>query len=185
MHRRATFWSATVGIAFGATSLVLAASTSIDAPATVFDRAERMLSAQPDLTPEDRAIVEMVTLINIERGTRGLPFVHVDDRVVAAAHTHAADMAAMRQMQHLGSDGSDGGTRLTRAGYEWSLWAENIGAGFYDPKTLFDTWMNSAGHRSNMLGDFAAVGVGVVATPEGVPYWSLLLARAPDAPLQP
>lgn len=185
VHHRGIVLTVAAGLTLGTASLAAGASSSLDAPASVFHRARRIRPSQPDLTAEDQAIVDMVTLINIERGSRGLPFLHVDDRVNEAAHAHAADMAAMGEMQHTGSDGSDGGTRLTRAGFEWSTWAENIGAGFFDARTLFDTWMSSDGHRSNILGDFSAVGVGVVATSEGLPYWSLLVASEAYAPTQP
>jgi uncharacterized protein YkwD len=170
-------------LVLGTASLSVAASPAISGPARVDDRAQRVAPTfDAELTPEQRAVVEMVTLVNIERGNRGLPVLRLDDRASAAARAHAADMASMRLMQHVGSDGSDGGIRLTRAGYAWSSWGENIGAGFVDPGTLFTAWMNSEGHRANLLGDFTDVGVGVVATADGVPYWSLLVARALDVP---
>ena len=170
----------TSGLVLGTASLTVAASSTIHQPARVADRAHRLTPTfEPELTPEQRAIVELADLINIERGRRGLPFLRLDDRVSAAARAHAADMATVRRMQHLGSDGSDGGARLTRAGYGWTIWGENIGAGFLDPTTLFTSWMKSSDHRSNLLGDFSEIGIGVVATPDGVPYWSLLVARAP------
>ena len=161
----------------GTASLAVAASPDISAPAQVHDRAQRATPA-PDaaLTPEQRAVVEMATLVNVERGERGLPLLRLDERASAAARAHAADMATMRLMQHVGSDGSDGGDRLARAGFAWSAWGENIAAGFVDPRTLLAAWMNSEGHRANLLGDFTDVGVGVVATADGVPYWSLLVA---------
>lgn len=167
-------------MALATASLSSAATSRIDGAADVGDRAERLtLSYEEDLTPEERAVTEMVTLVNIERGNRGLPFLHVDDQVEAAALAHAADMAAMRQMRHLGSDGSDAGVRLERAGYVWTAWGENIGAGFLDPAPLVAAWLSSPEHRKHLLGDFQHIGVGAVATADGVPYWSLVVANAP------
>lgn len=169
----------------GTASLAVAASPVLQTPASVFDRAQRLNPTfEEELTPEERATVEMVTMINVERGSRGLPFLRLDDRMTRAALAHAADMAANRRMQHLGTDGSDGGMRLTEEGYVWSSWGENIGAGFVDPRTLFTSWMNSDTHRFNLLGDFTDIGVGAVATPDGVPYWALLVARSPYVPGQ-
>lgn len=183
MLRRGSIWAVGAGLMVGTASVAAAASVTIDAPAAVVDRAQRLNpSAEGDLTPEQRAVVELVELVNVERTSRGLPVVWLDPQVTAAAHVHAADMAANRVMQHAGSDGSDGGVRLERAGYTWTSWGENIAAGFVDPRALLDAWMGSPAHRSNILGDFTDVGVGAVATPDGVPYWTLLMATAPYVP---
>lgn len=129
-----------------------------------------------DLTPEQRAAFAMVELVNAERARHGLPAMAWDDRAGAAAHAHAADMAANRVMQHAGTDGSDAGDRLHRFGFDWVKWAENIGAGFHDADSLFAAWMDSSGHRQNILGDFRVIGVGAVAASDGAPYWSLVVA---------
>lgn len=176
--RRGTVRAIAFGLAVGTASFAFAASPAIDTPASVVDPAHRVApSGGRAQTPEDRARSELVDLINAERSRRGLSVLRVEPRVSEAATVHAADMAAHRQMQHTGSDGSDGGVRLDRAGYPWTSWGENIGAGFLDPASLFDAWMNSAGHRANILGDFDDLGIGVVATPDGVPYWAMLVAR--------
>lgn len=165
-------------VAVGSASLAVGASPAIQQPARVGDQALRVApSYEPDLTPEQRAIVDLVDLINVERARRGLPNLHLTDLISAAARVHATDMAATRRMRHAGSDGSDGGTRLTRVGYAWSSWGENIGAGFRDPAELFTAWMNSGSHRDNLLGNFSEVGIAVVTASDGVPYWSLLLAN--------
>ena len=52
-----------------------------------------------------------------------------DDRLEAAARAHGADMARIGFFSHTGSDGSDIGTRLHRAGYGWCFAAENIAMG--------------------------------------------------------
>jgi uncharacterized protein YkwD len=169
-------WALAAGLLVGMASLAVAASASI-APASVSDRAWRVSPPdEPPLDPSQRAAADMIALVNVERGERGLPFVYPDPRVAAAAEAHAGDMAANRRMQHSGSDGSDAGLRLQRAGYAWSDWGENIGAGFVEPKALFDAWMNSPAHREHLIGDFRDIGVGAAATPDGVVYWSLVVA---------
>lgn len=179
VRRRGVVWAVAAGPLIGVASLAGAASPGIDSPARVADRAQRLApTADTDLSPEQRAIAEMVALINIERTSHGLASLRLDDRASAAAHAHAADMASMGRMQHTSSDGSDGGDRLSRAGFVWTSWGENIGAGFHDPTALFTAWMNSTNHRLNLLGNFTEVGVGVVTGSDGVPYWSLLVATA-------
>lgn len=169
------------GLVVGTASFSAAASPTLWAPAQVADRAQRLSpSFEPELTPEERAIVELVDLVNLERSARGLQRLRLDDRATAAARAHAAEMASTGTMQHAGVDGSDGGVRLTRAGFDWVAWGENLGAGFYDPDTLVSAWMGSAFHRDNLLGPFTAIGVGVVARADGAPYWSVLVARSPS-----
>lgn len=166
-----------VALVLGSAALTSAATPAIGEAARVSDRAQRVsLPDGPDVSPEERAVVELLSIVNVERGNRGLPILHADDRLMAAAAAHSADMAAMRRMQHVGSDGSDAGTRLTREGFAWSSWGENVGAGFLEPRSLFDAWYASPQHRRHLLGDFEYIGIGVVATPDGVPYWTLVVA---------
>ena len=52
---------------------------------------------------------------------------------------------------------------MTRAGYQWSGAGENIAAGYASPEDVMDGWMNSQGHRANILNcAFRDIGVGYV-----------------------
>ncbi len=53
---------------------------------------------------------------------------------------------------------------------------ENIAAGQDDPQEVMTAWMNSEGHRSNILGNFTAIGVGY-ASISGTPYWVQMFIR--------
>ena len=97
-----------------------------------------------------------------------------DDRASSAASVHAHDIAAMGAVVHLGSDGSDGGQRLTRAGVSWSSWGEALGAGFNEARSLVDAWLASPGHRAVLFGSFTRVGAGVATSAGGTPYWALV-----------
>lgn len=158
-------------------SAVVASVTSIDGAAEV-DRTAYRLSPpfRPDIDAHERVALEMVELINLERNRRGLPRYYQHEAVSAAAMTHAADMAAIEAMVHIGSDGSDTGDRLVREGFAWQNWGEAIGAGFTTPEPLFDAWMDSAAHRPHLLSENLYLGIGVRATAAGVPYWVLVVA---------
>jgi uncharacterized protein YkwD len=120
-----------------------------------------------------RAAHALVDAVNAARAARGLPPLRWDDGASRAAHAHAVDMAAMREMRHIGSDGSDAGTRLRAAGVSWSSWGEALGAGSRDAPSLVQAWMVSAGHRAVLLGAFTRIGVGVAMSADGTPYWTL------------
>lgn len=166
-----------VVVALAAGSVVVASVSSIDAPADVDRVAYRLAPPfRPEQTGAERAASEVVGLVNDERTRRGLPILVPHELVGAAAMAHAADMAARRTMVHLGADGSDTGDRLDRAGFAWRDWGEAIGAGFVTPESLFDAWMASATDRTHVLSEQIYIGVGVAATPDGVPYWVLVVA---------
>lgn len=120
---------------------------------------------------------EVIRLANAERVAAGRRELVVHPAVMAAASGHSADQAARQQMSHIGSDGSDGGDRLTRAGFEWGAWGENVAVGQRTAAAVVDAWMGSSGHRANILsGSFTTIGVGAAVGADGRIYWTMLLA---------
>lgn len=148
----------------------------IDRAATARQSAARIAApTPPPAATEDALGLELVDRLNAERARRGLPALEWQPQVAAAALAHSTDMAAHRRMSHTGTDGSNAGDRLVRAGFTWGAWAENIGAGYATPAAMFDGWMNSSGHRANMLGQHRYVGVAAVDG-GGALYWTLVVA---------
>ena len=93
----------------------------------------------------------MVSLVNAQRAAHGLAPLRTSGKLARAAQAHACDNAARASYSHYGSDGSDLGMRLRRVGYRLSTAAENTGLGFSDPEPLVTYWMNSPGHKANIL----------------------------------
>lgn len=108
----------------------------------------------------------VLELINDERQDQGLPAYTTDSRLRSAALVHATDMACNDFFSHTGSDGSSPADRVSAQGYSWSSVGENIyaGSGSYgSPSSAFQGWMNSPGHRANILSStFTQIGVGYV-----------------------
>ncbi len=99
------------------------------------------------------------------------PPLRVDGRLVRAAQSHAEDMQQRDYFSHSTPEGVDPGDRALRAGYRWSLIAENIAWGYPTPESVVEGWQHSAGHCSNMLGHtFRHIGVGRSGT-----HWVLLV----------
>ena len=90
-------------------------------------------------------------LTNIERGNHGLPPLQWDNRLGTAARLHSQDMTRNRVMGHTGSDGSSPADRISRAGFAWSRWAENVAWGQRTAEEAVRWWMNSPPHRANIL----------------------------------
>ncbi|MCT9011149.1 CAP domain-containing protein [Streptomyces rhizosphaerihabitans] len=116
------------------------------------------------------AVARVVALVNSERAKVGCSPVALNAKLSQAAQAHSADMASHNTMSHTGSDGSDPGQRITRAGYLWSTYGENVAYGYSTPEQVMAGWMASAGHKRNILDcGFKEIGVGV-AQPGN--YWT-------------
>ncbi|MEV6304274.1 CAP domain-containing protein [Actinoplanes sp. NPDC051861] len=115
---------------------------------------------------------EVIALTNAQRTANGCGALRADDRLTTAARAHSADMAAKNFFSHTGSDGSDFVTRIKRTGYTGAS-AENIAKGYRTPQAVVTGWMNSSGHRANILNCRSiAVGVGLVIKADGTTYWT-------------
>lgn len=113
----------------------------------------------------------VVELVNEERAKAGCGALRVDAKVTEAAQFHADDMAARDYYEHDSPEGKSAGDRLDAAGYAWSGWGENIHKSPTDPETAMRDWMDSPGHRDNILNcDFEHLGVGVNLASNG-PFW--------------
>ncbi|MGW7576996.1 CAP domain-containing protein [Streptomyces sp. NPDC054765] len=115
---------------------------------------------------------KIVELVNAQRAQHGCGPLTVDPRLQAAAQGHSDDMAARNYYEHNTPEGVDPGTRMTKAGFPWGSWAENIFKSPKDPATAMQGWMDSPGHRDNILNcSYKSTGVGVNLSANG-PWWT-------------
>lgn len=122
------------------------------------------------------AAAAVVRAVNRERDRAGCPQVHPHRDLMRAARGHSAAMGRSGRLSHYETDGSDVSDRMTDAGYAYSKAAENVSAGPPDGEAAVESWMESPGHRRNIVNcAFQDVGVGVSFAPDG-PWWTLLLA---------
>jgi uncharacterized protein YkwD len=104
----------------------------------------------------------VLTLVNQERAKGGCQPVTADSRLATAARLHSEDMAARNFFDHTNPDGVSFAKRINNAGYQWSGAGENIAKGQATPAAVMESWMNSPGHRANILNcGFKQLGVGV------------------------
>ncbi len=104
---------------------------------------------------------EVIRLTNDARAGGGCaPLTH-NDKLHAAALGHSVDMADNNYFSHTSQDGSTMTDRIERQGYAWRSLAENIAAGYRTPASVVDGWMNSKGHRDNIMNcNLTEIGVG-------------------------
>ena len=104
---------------------------------------------------------EVVVLTNQERAKAGCPALTVNPQLTGAAEGHSADMAINDYFSHYSLDGWSPWARIKETGYTYSLAAENIAAGYSTPAAVVQGWMNSDGHRANILNcSLTEIGVG-------------------------
>ena len=128
-----------------------------------------------DPSPIDLAtlsvIQEVLNLVNSERGRAGLSPLRLHSQLMAAAQAHSNDMARHNFMSHTGSDGSSPFDRMKRYGYNFRWAGENVASGYSSPQDVMRGWMNSSGHRANILNrNFRDIGIGYARGNR--PYWT-------------
>ncbi|MFC7184295.1 sigma-70 family RNA polymerase sigma factor [Kitasatospora paranensis] len=123
--------------------------------------------------PSNRSLQDQVlALVNTERSKAGCTPLKANGKLQSAAQGHSDDMAARNFFDHTNPDGQGPQQRIDAAGYRWSSWGENIAKGQADPASVMNSWMNSPGHRANILNcGFTEIGVGVHLG-SGGPWWT-------------
>jgi uncharacterized protein YkwD len=120
---------------------------------------------------------EVVALTNAERAAAGCDQVDADERLRTAARGHSQDMADNDYFSHTGLDGSSFVDRAQAAGYP-SPAGENIAMGYRTPAEVMRGWMDSDGHRRNLLDcSHRDIGVGLAYDRDGRPYWTQVFGR--------
>ncbi|WP_328430874.1 CAP domain-containing protein [Streptomyces sp. NBC_00453] len=134
------------------------------------------LWARP-LTPGDltRTAAEVVDLTNRQRARAGLPPLAGDPLLATAAQAHSADMVARSFYSHTSPEGTQPWDRAAAAGARRRSIGENIACGQRSPAEVVDGWMNSPGHRANILKpDFTHIGIGFAGGGPAGTYWTQL-----------
>ncbi|MFB7279699.1 CAP domain-containing protein [Streptomyces hydrogenans] len=133
--------------------------------------AEEATAAGSTADRADAAEAEVLRLVNVERGKVGCSPIRPSDDLARLAGAFSADMAARNFFDHTDPDGASPWSRAQAAGIS-GLGAENIARGQVDATAVMVSWMNSDGHRANILNcDFTTLGVGVHFA-DGGPWWT-------------
>lgn len=136
-------------------------------------------ASDPDVTSEERRILE---LVNSERATRGKAPLVLDARLCHLARNHSRNMARQDFFNHVGRDGLDVAGRARASSIKgWKIIAENIAfnQGFNDPTAFaVERWMASGKHRANILNsEFFATGIGIYVGSDGRVFFTQVFVR--------
>lgn len=150
-------------------------TATVQAPAVQDDCSAADADPNADLSAAGRATV---CLLNIERRANGFSALRYNDQLSEAAVGHAQDMVSKGYFAHDGLNGIDFVARILKTGYAQLAYVlgENLAWGQgprATPREIVKGWMNSPGHRANVLSsNFDDLGVGVVGgapVPGGIP----------------
>lgn len=103
----------------------------------------------------------VLDLTNDFRRQNGLPPLALNNQLIAAAESHSRNMAFQDFFSHTGLDGSQVSDRARQQGYPSSFVGENIAVGYTTPEAVVQGWIDSQGHRENLLRtSYDEIGIG-------------------------
>ncbi|MCR4638704.1 CAP domain-containing protein [Ruminococcus sp.] len=162
-------------ISIALTLSALLPMTSFAAPDTAFVLGDNIVEASS--ANADAYAEQVVKLVNNERSKRGLQPVKALVSMNKAASVRAKEI--VNKFDHTRPDGRRGYTAVEDAGLSWSWVGENIAAGYPTPEDVMNGWMNSEGHRNNILNSkYKYIGVGYV-NEGGIANWVQLFMDSP------
>lgn len=128
---------------------------------------------KPEADKELTFAEQVVELVNQERTKAGLSAVTLDQNIASAALVRAKEIET--SFSHTRPNGSKFSTALTEQGVTFKGAGENIAWGQKSPEAVIQAWMNSEGHRANILNkNFTKIGVGYYQNAAGRNFWTQL-----------
>ncbi len=125
----------------------------------------------PNPFPASSLAIQVFNLTNDFRAANGVAPLVLNPMLTTSAQSFAELMEQLKFFAHNSPDGTTPGQRMEAAGFtNWTAWGENIAVGYTTAEDVVNGWINSPGHRANLLdSNFKELGVG--NTTGGSPYW--------------
>lgn len=121
---------------------------------------------------------EVVRLVNIERSKAGLQPLTENWQVSRVARYKSQDMATKGYFSHTSPTYGSPFTMMQNFGIRFSSAGENIAMGQRTPQEVVTGWMNSPGHRANILSpSYTQIGVGLAKNSKGTNYWTQMFIK--------
>jgi uncharacterized protein YkwD len=146
------------------------APTKVPTPAPTKAPAPTATPAPSNNTGLSSYASQVLQLVNQERAKAGLPAYTTNSAITAAANLRAKEI--VQSFSHTRPNGTSCFTALDQYNVSYRTAGENIAYGQRTPQEVVTAWMNSPGHRANILnGNFGKIGIGVYQV-NGTYYWS-------------
>ncbi len=156
-------------------SEIIDANPQIKNPSLIFPGDRVNIPTRPSLESEED---EVIAIVNSERAKYGLSPLKKNWELCRVARYKSEDMIRNGYFAHNSPTYGSPFDMMESFGLRFTAAAENIAYGQRTPAEVMNAWMNSPGHRSNILsGNVSEIGVGAARKPNGVIYWTQMFIR--------
>ncbi|HEY8350540.1 MAG TPA: SafA/ExsA family spore coat assembly protein [Clostridia bacterium] len=155
-------------------SEIIAANPQIKNPDLIYPGQKITIPAVTTSSQEN----EVARLVNAERAKAGLPALKFNWELSRVARYKSADMANKGYFSHNSPTYGTPFQMMENFGLRFSAAGENIAYGQRTPAEVMRDWMNSPGHRNNILSrSYTEIGVGLAKNKNGVCYWTQMFMK--------
>ena len=155
-------------------SELISANPQIKNPALIYPGQKLTIPTVTTTAQED----EVIRLVNVERSKQGLQLLTKNWELCRVARYKSADMANKGYFSHTSPTYGSPFKMMESFGIRFSSAGENIAYGQRTPQEVMNGWMNSPGHRSNILSpSYTQIGVGMAKNSSGVLYWTQMFIK--------
>lgn len=156
-------------------SELISANPQIKNPALIYPGQRITIPAVTTTSQEN----EVIRLVNAERAKAGLGALKANWQLSRVARYKSADMANKGYFSHTSPTYGSPFRMMESFGLRFSAAGENIAYGQRTPAEVMRDWMNSPGHRSNIMGrNYTEIGVGLAKNKNGVCYWTQMFMKS-------
>lgn len=156
-------------------SEIIAANPQVKNPALIYPGQKLTIPTLSDVKAIENKVAQ---LVNQERAKRGLPPLSYNWELARVARYKSADMANKNYFSHTSPTYGSPFRMMETFGIRSSAAGENIAMGQQTPEAVMIAWMNSPGHKANILSNnFTQIGVGYAKSSTGRIYWTQMFIR--------
>lgn len=156
-------------------SEILAKNPQVKNPSLIYPGQKLTI---PDQSSVKALEAEVIRLVNIERSKKGLQALKADWEISRVARYKSQDMINKKYFSHTSPTYGSPFKMLETFGIRFSSAGENIAYGQQTPAAVMNSWMNSSGHRANILSpSYTHIGVGLAKSSSGVYYWTQMFTK--------
>lgn len=156
-------------------SEIIAANPSVSNPSMIFPGQKLTVPTIDDIKAKE---AEVIRLVNVERSKRGLQALAANWQLSRVARYKSQDMMNKNYFSHTSPTYGSPFDMMEAFGVRFSAGGENIAMGQRTPAEVVTAWMNSPGHRANILSpSYNQLGVGLATSATGKTYWTQLFIK--------
>lgn len=171
-----TMWKIAVRYQIGISELIQA-NPQISNPALIYPGQKISIPSIDDVKALEQKVID---LVNQQRAWNGLSALKANWEVSRVARYKSQDMINKNYFDHQSPTYGSPFNMMENFGIKFNAAGENIAYGQRTPQDVMNDWMNSPGHRSNILNPtYNQIGVGVAKAANGTYYWTQMFIKYP------